>query len=61
MSCEHKKTFRGADIPRRWGSFQSEVCSDCGMYRARDHHGGIRSPWRPAKDYERDIEPIELD
>ncbi len=55
-ACKHADTHRGADIPRRYGSWQSEVCNSCGSFRARDHRGNLASidrwrEWRPASEY----------
>lgn len=54
VPCAHSKTFRGKDIPRRYGSNRSEVCSDCGCYRALDHFDHVLGDWRPASEYESD-------
>lgn len=51
-ACLHCATMRGADIPLRYGSHQSEVCLACGMFRPVSHAG--RSPcgdWRPASEF----------
>lgn len=57
-ACSHTNTRRGRNIPRVWGSWQSRVCTDCGDYRAVDHHGkvapGIIGVWRSAEFYEED-------
>lgn len=60
--CAHGVTTRGKDIPRRWGSYRSEVCTACGAFRARTHItttdplGEIvhdpRGDWRPAEEYD---------
>lgn len=55
-ACKHADTHRGADIPRRYGSWQSEVCDACGSFRARDHRGNLADidrwrEWRPASEY----------
>lgn len=61
--CEHRRTERGKDIPRRHGSFRSEVCLDCKAFRARDHHDeivtGYPGRWRPAEQYASDTADTE--
>lgn len=63
VACEHRRTERGKDIPRRYGSYRSEVCLDCKAFRARDHHDQLitdsRGGWRPAEQY--DSETAESD
>ncbi len=49
--CSHTETIRGANIPLRHGSCQSEVCRRCGAFRERDHRGNPRSSWQPASEY----------
>jgi hypothetical protein len=49
--CLHRSAHRGVNIPRAWGSFASEVCDECGAFRALTHHGEVRSEWRPAIEY----------
>lgn len=54
-NCIHARTERGKDIPRVYGSYRSEVCTDCKAFRARDHHGrlvdDVRGEWRSAERY----------
>ena len=50
-TCSHSETTRGNDIPRRWGSYRSEVCRACGAFRPLDHHDEVRGSWRPASEY----------
>lgn len=45
-SCVHRYTRRGHDMPRRYGSWRTEICNDCAAWRTTDHHGGDRSAWR---------------
>jgi len=63
VTCQHLKTKRGKDIPRLYGSWQSEVCVDCGMFRRRDHHWNLAtgwlSGWFDAADYEAATEERE--
>lgn len=65
--CAHPNTKRGKDIPRRWGTYRSEVCLDCGMFRPRthittsDHLGEVAGDWRPADEYEDATTPEDLD
>ncbi len=61
MTCPHLKTKRGDNIPRRWGSFRSEVCRKCGSFRPRTHLDEIAGEWRPKSEYAAAIEPQELD
>lgn len=62
MNCEHKETKRGKNAPRRWGSYQTQVCTSCGAYRFHHHDGRIARPeWHPASEYEGDIAEQELD
>lgn len=50
--CPHLSTKRGDDLPRRWGSYQSEVCLFCGSFRALTHHGApTSSGWQPSTEY----------
>jgi len=51
-NCHHPRTERGKDVPRRWGSFRSEVCCDCGCFRTLTHHNEPVGPWRPVDEYE---------
>lgn len=53
--CKHLKTERGKDIPRRYGSYQTEVCCICGAFRTMDHYFRGVSDWMPANEYERRI------
>lgn len=53
--CSHTETVRGKDIPRRYGSYRSEVCVTCGRFRALTHHNdevAINGHWRPASEYD---------
>lgn len=51
--CTHEHSRRGADIPRVYGSWRSEVCDTCGAFRERDHHDALAPSWRwrPAAEY----------
>lgn len=59
--CAHTSTARGANVPRRWGSYRSEVCRDCGAFRTMTHHGEHKSEWRPANEYSEATAEQELD
>jgi len=59
MSCQHTKTVRGEDIPRRYGSYRSEVCKDCGKFRRLNHHDEVVGDWQPAEEYASAIEKDE--
>lgn len=50
-ACQHVSTKRGKDIPRRWGSFRTQVCCDCGDYRWLTHHDEPVGPWHSAREY----------
>lgn len=54
FDCPHKNTGRGKDAPRRYGSWQTEVCKDCGDFRTHDHDTdkSHKSEWKPAEQYE---------
>lgn len=58
VGCVHRRTERGKDIPRSYGSYRSEVCLDCKAFRARDHHDQLitdsRGGWRPAEQYDQE-------
>lgn len=43
--CAHEWVNDGPRIPARWGSFATEICTDCGAWRQ------TRSPsrWEPAE------------
>lgn len=49
--CAHANTKRGDDIPRRYGSYRSRVCVDCGAFEARTHFDELAWPWRPSSEY----------
>lgn len=59
--CSHSRTKRGDDIPRAWGSWQTEVCVPCGAFRTRSHCPSDPriGPWRPAGEYAAATAPIE--
>lgn len=63
--CLHAVTFRGADAPRRWGSFRTQVCAKCRAFRFLTHHDkpitGYNSGWRPVAEYADAISPTELE
>jgi hypothetical protein len=49
--CTHSSVVRGEDIPRRYGSYRSQVCQTCGWFRATTHHDEPHGPWRPPDRY----------
>lgn len=51
--CQHERTTRGANVPRRYGSWRTEVCRDCGAFRTHGHDAARSqlSDWRPASEY----------
>jgi len=51
VDCRHETTKRGANIPRRWESYRSQVCAGCGAFRATDHRGVAAGGWQPASEY----------
>lgn len=53
--CSHERRIRGANIPRRYGSFRSQVCLDCGAFRAMTHHDEPHGKWLPAEQYAAEI------
>jgi hypothetical protein len=47
--CTHDKVTRGPDIPRRYGSWQSRVCTACGAWHRVSHVDEHRvDQWEPA-------------
>lgn len=62
-SCKHARTTRGADAPRLYGSWRTEVCRDCGAFRTHGHDVGRSHPseWNPASEYAAATAEQELD
>lgn len=60
-ACQHERLTRGSNVPRRYGSFASEVCRDCGAFRTMTHHGEDKSEWQPASEYAEATAEQELD
>lgn len=58
VPCVHKKTKRGTDIPRVYGSYRTEVCVACGMYRTMGHNGENPDPWRSRDAYLHEVTKI---
>jgi hypothetical protein len=59
--CKHTTTERGPDIPLRYGSWRSEVCTDCGAWRCVGHsHPEPMGDWRTDDINERAKEDEEL-
>lgn len=54
--CAHQYTKRGKDVQRQYGSYRTEICTNCGKYRTTDHHGRNPSVWRESEFYEMDTE-----
>jgi hypothetical protein len=51
-ACQHLSVHQGKNAPRRYGSYRTEVCNDCGMFRLTGHNP--RKPmsgWKPASEY----------
>lgn len=66
--CLHTHTERGKDAPRRWGSFRTQICIDCGAFRLHAHTddpseppGWCKSGWRPMSAYTEATAEQELD
>lgn len=61
--CTHERTTRGADVPRLYGSWRTEVCRDCGAFRTHGHDAARSqlSAWRPASEYAEATEQQELE
>lgn len=57
--CRHVRRTRGDDVPRQWGSFRTEVCSDCGWFRLLTHYGEPHGGWQPASGYADAVAPTE--
>ena len=57
--CEHTDTFRGADIPRRYGSYRSQVCRGCWCFRPLTHFGKPAGPWQPQSQFAEATAPLE--
>lgn len=51
--CQHERTAAGANAPRGWGSYATEVCRDCGAFRTHGHDAAKSnmSVWQPASEY----------
>jgi len=63
FDCRHESTRRGKDVPRRWGSFRTEVCASCGAFRTHGHDPGKShlSGWYSASEYDNAVAETELD
>jgi hypothetical protein len=61
--CGHERTTLGANVPRRWGSWRTEVCRDCGAFRTHGHDAerSQLSAWRPASEYAEATAEQEID
>lgn len=61
--CAHPVTSRGANVPRVYGSWQTEVCEKCGAFRTHGHDQGRSnlSAWRPTTEYASATAPGEYD
>jgi hypothetical protein len=61
-TCAHEHTHRGDDAPRRWGTYQTQVCDACGMFRLLTHSPqAVASDWKPAAEYADAVADQELD
>lgn len=49
IPCSHEAVTPGPNVPRRYGSWRSEVCTTCGAYRTfgHDEARSHESDWRP--------------
>lgn len=56
VACAHKRYRRGKDVPRRWGSYRTRLCLDCGAYQTHSHIAPPLpdTPWKPSDGYEAD-------
>lgn len=51
-ACLHPRTDRGADAPLRHGSYQTQVCTACRMFRLVGHvDQRPMSEWKAADAY----------
>jgi hypothetical protein len=52
-ACQHTRTERGLDAPRRFGSYQTEVCLGCRSFRTHGHDEAKshKSEWMPESQY----------
>lgn len=55
MKCKHKRTRRGKDIDRLYGSDRTRRCVDCKKWRRENHLGLALSSWRKT-GYEKETE-----
>jgi len=60
-TCKHTRTKRGKNAPRRWGSYRTIVCLDCGMFQLASHLNEAGDRWHPAAEYEDATAPMKLD
>lgn len=59
--CAHIKTRRGIDVPRMYGSWRTEVCEGCGMFRRVDHFHKRATAWFPAGNYQRLVADVQAE
>lgn len=61
--CDHRRSRRGDDVPRVYGSWRTEVCLDCGSFRTHGHDAfrSQKSEWRPAEEYAEATKRLELE
>ena len=50
--CQHVRQKRGKDAPRRWGSYRTFVCLDCGAFQLASHLNERGDRWYPWTEYE---------
>jgi len=59
--CKHAHTRRGKDAPRRWGSYRTFVCLDCGAFQLASHLNERGDRWYPKSEYADATAAMELD
>jgi hypothetical protein len=66
--CQHLNTRRGKNSPRKYGSFLTVVCTDCGAFHLTTFNGDRvlrvgRKPtdWDPASEYAKSTAPLEAE
>lgn len=60
--CKHARLVQGPDMPRRYGSFLSENCLDCGKWRTRSHTAYEHmSKWISEEEFQTRLERASQD
>jgi hypothetical protein len=49
--CAHQNLRPGLPILRRWGTYKSVVCSDCGAFLQLTHFDEPVGSWQSAENY----------